>query len=64
MKKRKIESLEKRVTPSEDETIWLIPHFFLKGTEAPVFPSEEEQVAEARARGETYIVVTVAVECP
>ena len=62
--KRKIETLEKRVTPNEDETIWVIPHFFLKGTEAPVFPSEEEQVAEARARGETHIVVTVAVECP
>ena len=62
--RRKIETLEKRVAPNEDETIWIVPHFFLKGTQAPVFPSAEEQIAEARARGETYIVVTVAVECP
>ncbi len=60
--KTKIASLEKRVTPSDDETIWVIPHFYLKGTPKPDFPSEEEQIEEARARGETRIVVTVAVE--
>ena len=62
--RRKITTLEKRVIPKEDETIWAIPHFYLKGTAKPFFPPEEEQVAEARARGETRIVVTVAVECP
>ena len=62
--KRKIETLEKRVAPKEDETIWFVPYFFLQGTQAPVFPSEEEQIAAARARGESRIVVTVAVECP
>jgi hypothetical protein len=60
--KTKITSLEKRITPTDDETIWVIPHFYLKGTPKPDFPSEEEQVAEARARMETRIVVTVAVE--
>ncbi len=61
--KRKIASLEKKVALTDDETIWVIPHLYLKGTPKPDFPSEEEQIAEARARGETYIVVTVAVEC-
>ena len=62
--KKKIASLEKRVFPTDDETIWVIPFLYLKGTPKPVFPSEEEQIAEARARMETRIVVTVAVEYP
>lgn len=62
--KGKITFLEKRVTPGENESIWFVPHFYLKGTPKPVFPSEEEQIAEARANGETHIVVTVPVECP
>ena len=60
--KKKIASLEKKVALTDDETVWVIPHLYLKGTPKSVFPSEEEQVAEARARGETHIVVTVAVE--
>jgi hypothetical protein len=62
--KRKIASLEKRIAPSDDETIWVIPFLYLTGTPKPVFPPEEEQIAEARARGQTRIVVTVAVELP
>ncbi len=62
--KKKIASLEKKVPLTDDETVWVIPHLYLKGTPKPVFPPEEEQVAEARARGETRIVVTVAVEYP
>ncbi|MGA2109682.1 MAG: hypothetical protein ABSH25_18820 [Syntrophorhabdales bacterium] len=62
--KKKIASLEKKVTLTDDETVWVIPHLYLKGTPKPVFPSEEEQIAEARTRGETRIVVTVAVEYP
>jgi len=62
--KKKIASLEKKVTLTDDETVWVIPHLYLKGTPKPVFPSEEEQIAEARARGETRFVVTVAVEYP
>jgi hypothetical protein len=60
--KTKIASLEKRVAPRDDETIWVVPLLYLKGTPKPVFPPEEEQIAEARARGETRIVVKVAVE--
>ena len=60
----KLAFLEKRVTPRKNEAIWLVPHFYLRGTPKPAFPSEEEQLAQARARMETHIVVTVAVECP
>ena len=62
--KTKIASLEKMIAPTDDQIIWVIPFLYLKGTPKPVFPSEEEQIAEARARGETRIVVTVAAEYP
>jgi len=46
--RKKITTLEKRVIPKEDETIWAVPHFYLKGTPKPFFPLRKSR---SRKRG-------------
>ena len=46
--KKKIASLEKKVALTDDETVWVIPHLYLKGTPKPVFPLRKSR---SRKRG-------------
>ena len=59
---KRIAALEKRLRLQDDELIWPLEYFYVKGKPKPVFPSEEEQIARQRAEGKRYIVVKVPVE--